>query len=160
MRRRRPAAAARPVLWRACGRGMQAMCPHLMRQASKSVCWFVGAGPQVAVLANACSGGMQPCVTDWPAPLPQYAACVHLRANRYAVTPLLPAAPSSTRPSPAVAGGLPPGIGSDPGTAQRKSHRRHRSLTALLLKPGWRRRSNHSGAAAGIALVGSRMWLG
>lgn len=69
--------------------------------------------------------------------------------------PLLSAAPSSAQPSPAVAAGLPPGIGPDPGTAQRKSHRRHRSLTSLLLKPGWRRRHNsQSGGWANPVLAG------
>lgn len=59
----------------------------------------------------------------------------------------LPAVPSSVQPSPAAGSlGLPPGMEAPGGG--KKGHRRHRSISSMLL-PGWRRKGSASGAAGG-----------
>ena len=78
----------------------------------------------------------------------------------------LPAAPSTAAPSPVV----PPLLGVSPpdadpllagggGGKKSESHRRNRSLGMLLLKPGWRRRTNTSGALCSDESGGQHGWL-
>ena len=74
------------------------------------------------------------------------ATCLPVLACHFCLLPFLPAAVSSALPSPAMPLlGLPPDVDMSVGK-KGSGHRRHRSLTAMLL-PGWRRRGKTSGEA-------------